>query len=210
MQTGPRARSGFPPPRRIVLKRTRSLLIRHLQAHSFRPVSWLAHLPRAAKNRLALSASEPDLSTEAGLARVARFEPQLADAEMSRRSLRLLAHACPVEVSSARRRNYARLVEAVQGVEGLRPLFPLLPEGTCPLALPVAVSDPDSFRRRLAAGPGLGVKQMWPWFHPSADWSDFPFEAALKRSVFILPVHQSLHESEIELMISTMRRWPRA
>ncbi len=48
---------------------------------------------------------------------------------------------------------------------------------------------------------------MWPWFHPAATWDDFPFEANLKRSVFILPVHQSLHEGEIDRIIAAMRKW---
>ena len=48
---------------------------------------------------------------------------------------------------------------------------------------------------------------MWPWFHPSVTWDHFPFEANLKRSVFILPVHQSLQEKEIDRIIVGMRNW---
>jgi dTDP-4-amino-4,6-dideoxygalactose transaminase len=210
MQTRSSLRQGSLPPRRLVEKRTRSLLTRHLQAHPFRPVSWVAHLPSATKKRLGLAPSEPNRSTEAGLAEVIRFDPKLDDAQMSARSLRLLVQTSHGRARSARRRNYELLLEAVRGIRGLEPLFPNLHEGTCPLALPVAVSDPDSFRRRLAAGPGLGVKQMWPWFHPSADWDDFPFEADLKRSLFILPVHQSLQSSEIDRLIATMRSWSRS
>ena len=201
---------GSPPPRRLVTKRTRGLLIRHLQAHRLRPVSWVAHLPRAAKNRLALKPSEPNLDTEKGLAEVVRFDPRLDDARMSARSLRLLAQTPHAEVRSARRRNYARLLEAVHDIRGIELLCPRLPEETCPLALPLVARDPAAFRRRLAAGPGIGAKHMWPWFHPSAPWPDFPFEEKLKRSVFILPVHQSLHREEIDRIIATLEDWSRS
>jgi hypothetical protein len=123
--------------------------------------------------------------------------------------MRLFGHTSHDHVRSVRRRNYERLLEAVKRVPELRPLYPSLPDGTCPLALPVVAADPDSFRRRLAAGPGLGVRQMWPWFHPAASWDDFPFEASLKRSVFILPVHQSLQEDEIRRIIAAMEKWSR-
>jgi hypothetical protein len=198
---------GSPPPRQLIAKRTRSLLIRHLQAHPLRPVSWAAHLPRAAKNRFGLTSQEPNRETQAGLTEYARFDPTIGDTQMSPRSMRLFGQTSHGHVRNARRRNYQRVLEAVQGIQGLRPLFPNLPEGTCPLALPVAASDPVAFRRRLAAGAGVGVTQMWPWFHPSITWDDFPFEKNLKRSVFILPVHQSLHENEIQRIIAAVRNW---
>jgi dTDP-4-amino-4,6-dideoxygalactose transaminase len=51
---------------------------------------------------------------------------------------------------------------------------------------------------------------MWPWFHPGVPWTAFPAEAELKRSVFILPVHQSLHRGEIDRIIAALRNWSRA
>ena len=198
---------GSAPSRQLIAKRTRSLLIRHLQAHPLRPVSWAAHLPRAAKTRLGLVTSEPNRDTAEGLTEYMGFDPKAGDIRMSPRSLRLFGQTDHGHVSRVRRRNYERLLEAVQRLPDLRPLFPRLPEGTCPLALPLVAADPDSFRRRLTDGPGLGVKQMWPWLHPAVAWDDFPFEATLKRSVFILPVHQSLQEKEIDRIIVGVRHW---
>ena len=209
VQTKASPPKGSPPRRDLVAKRTRSLLIRHLQAHHLRPVSWAAHLPRAAKNRFGLGTPEPNRDTDAGLSEYAGFDPKSGDARMSPRSLRLLGQTSHAHVRSVRRRNYQRLLEAAGGISDLRPLFPSLPEGTCPLAFPVVATDPEAFRRRLAQGPGLGVKQMWPWFHPSIAWDDFPFEATLKRSLFILPVHQSLQESEMDRIIVAMKEWSR-
>jgi dTDP-4-amino-4,6-dideoxygalactose transaminase len=199
-----------PPPARLVARRTYSLLIRHLQAHPARPVSWLAHLPRAVKRRLGLVAPEPATPGQDALGREARFEPGLERAGISPRSLRLLARAPHERIRAARRDNYATLVSTLDGMSALRPLFPVLGPGTCPLALPVVARDPDAFRRMLAAGPALGVKQMWPWFHPGVPWTAFPAEAELKRSVFILPVHQSLHRGEIDRIIAALRNWSRA
>jgi dTDP-4-amino-4,6-dideoxygalactose transaminase len=198
---------GSAPRRQLIAKRTRSLLIRHFQAHPVRAVSWAAHLPHAAKHRLGLASSGPNRETQAGLAEFAGFDPLLGDTQISPRSMRLLAQTCHGQVKTVRRRNYQRLLEAVRDVPGLRLLFPSIPEGTCPLALPVAAADPVSFRRTLAAAPGVGVTQMWPWFHPSVPWDEFPFETTLKRSTFILPVHQSLHESEIRRIIAAVTKW---
>jgi len=198
---------GAPPRRQLIAKRTRSLLIRHLQAHRLRPVSWAAHLPRAAKIRFGLTASDPNRETEAGLSECGGFDPKFGDTGISPRSMRLLGQTPHAEIRNVRRQNYARLLEAVGYISDLRPVFPSLPEWTCPLALPVVASEPDSFRRRLAASGGLGVKQMWPWFHPSINWDEFSCEADLKRSVFILPVHQSLQEAEIDRVIVSMKNW---
>ena len=200
---------GTSPARQVIAKRTRSLLIRHLQTHPLRAVSWAAHLPRAAKNRFGLTSPEPNRETQAGLAEYGRFDSTTSHIQMSARSMRLFGHTSHDHVRGVRRRNFERLLEAVKRVPGLRPLFSSLPDGTCPLALPVAAANPDAFRRRLAAEAGLGVKQMWPWFHPAANWDDFPFEANLKRSVFILPVHQSLQENEIDRIIAAMEKWSR-
>jgi perosamine synthetase len=199
--------AGSAPSNRLIARRTRSLLIRHLQAHPLRPISWAARLPRAVKERLGRVSSEPNRDTQAGLMESGAFDPETGNVGMSSRSLRILGHTSHEQVRRARRRNYARLLDAVREVRDLRPLFPHLPEETCPLALPVVVADPGAFRRRLAAGPGLGVKQMWPWFHPSIAWNDFPFEAGLKQSVFILPVHQSLQEQEIDRIMTAVRSW---
>lgn len=201
--------AGTSPARQVIAKRTRSLLIRHLQTHPVRAVSWAAHLPRAAKNRFGLTSPEPNRETQAGLAEYGRFDASTGNTQMSARSMRLLAHTSHDHVRGVRRQNYERLLQAVKGVPGVRPLFSSLPDGTCPLVLPVAAANPDAFRRRLAADPGVGVRQMWPWFHPAVNWDDFPFEASLKRTVFILPVHQSLREQEVDRIITVMEKWTR-
>jgi len=202
--------SGCHPPRQVIAARTRSLVIRHFQAHRLRPVSWAAHLPSATKRRFGRTVAEPNRDSEAGLAEIMRFDPRTADTRMSERSMRLLAQTDHGAVATVRRRHYQRLFDAVQEVADMRPLFPRLLEGTCPLALPVVAADPASFRRRLQSGSGIGVKQMWPWFHPSVPWKDFAAEAHLKRSVFILPVHQSLQPYEIDRILATIRGWSRS
>jgi dTDP-4-amino-4,6-dideoxygalactose transaminase len=38
---------------------------------------------------------------------------------------------------------------------------------------------------------------------------DFPFERALKRSVVVLPVHQSLDEADLAVIARAVRHWGR-
>lgn len=201
---------GSHPSRQAVARQTRSLIIRHFQAHRWRPVSWAAHLPSATKRRFGLAPAGPDRETDAGLAAIMRFDPRTAATRMSERSMRLLVHTDHASVATMRRRHYELLLTAVEGVGDIRPLFPRLPEGTCPLALPVVAADPASFRHRLESGAAIGVRQMWPWFHPAVPWQDFTAEANLKRSVFILPVHQSLQAHELARILDTMRGWSRS
>ncbi|MEQ8660640.1 MAG: DegT/DnrJ/EryC1/StrS family aminotransferase [Gammaproteobacteria bacterium] len=195
------------PPAALVRQRTLSLAARHLQAHPLRAVALAARLPGLARRRFAGATAEPDRESQDGLARVARFDRALATTAMSARALQLLGATHHARVVAARRRHYARLLEALAGCRGLRALFPALAAGTCPLALPVLVDDPVAFRARLAAGPSLGIRQMWPWYHPAVDWQACGNAAALKRRVFILPVHQSLGAHELDHLCATLAGW---
>jgi hypothetical protein len=194
------------PPKRLVSRRTRSLLIRHFQTHPVRLVSSLAHLPRALKRLLGLVAAEGRDATQDELAAMILFNREFERVGMSQRSLDLLRRTRHAEVLEARRANYSALIEAIRAVPGIRPVFGELRIGTCPLALPVIADDPADFQRRLTAERGLGVKLMWPWFHPAVPWQEFGFEAGLKRSLFIFPVHQCLTQREMELLLTSLAR----
>ena len=70
--------------------------------------------------------------------------------------------------------------------------------------MPILVPDAKLFRRILAGRPAIGAKQVWPWFHPAIPWSELDHEATIKQSMFTLPVHHSLHESELERIVKTI------
>jgi len=195
-----------PSPTHLVRARARQLVALGLQAHPNRLVSTLAFVPSRMKARFGVRHDRPDPASEAALGAAARFDPALAGVPMSALARALIARVDPDDIARRRRAHYREVADAIAHSKTLSPLFPSLPEGACPLAFPVRVTDPDAFRDELAALPPLGVRQMWPWFHPAIPWARFEREAAMKREVFILPVHQDLTPAERTTLVETLAR----
>lgn len=98
---------------------------------------------------------------------------------------RELAAADPGEIRGKRRGNYLALLNAIDPATGLRPVFPCLPEGACPLGLPVTAAMPKLWRRALEA---LDVEALPLWsLHPSVDASIFREEKTLADGILVLP-----------------------
>jgi len=201
--------SPIPPPLRIVRQRTRSLVMRHLHASDATGARWLARGFSRAKRRMGRRNMAFDLNEAESYTAIARFRPEWSRCGMSSRAETLLRS---VEVdfhAETRRRHYAVLDAEIRGVAGVRPVHEEMPPGVCPMALPVIVEDPDDFQRRLNEAR-IGVKRFWPHYHNAVPWEHFPFEADLKRRMFLLPVHQGLSEEEMRRIIAVLRRWARA
>jgi dTDP-4-amino-4,6-dideoxygalactose transaminase len=106
-------------------------------------------------------------------------------------------------VVQRRRRNYRRLVAALDGV--VTPLVPSLPEGTCPLFLPVRARDKARLVKALLA---LGVEAIdfWAAGDPACDLHPFPEVASLRRELLELPCHQSLDDEAVDAVAVAVRR----
>lgn len=102
-------------------------------------------------------------------------------------------------IPGVRRRNYERLLAQIANLPGIRPLFRELPEGTCPLFLPIeSLAVPAAELQRRLAKAGLGTKYFWSYFHEAFPREAFEFETRLKTSVLVLPVHQDLGETDMD------------
>lgn len=116
---------------------------------------------------------------------------------VSRVTLGILAQIDPSDVVARRRRNCARLAAAIEGATGVKPLVARLPDGTCPVALPVVARERDrlvdELRRR-----GVAATSWWAGFHHGLPWDDFPEACRLKNSVVALPVHQDLDDDAVD------------
>lgn len=117
-----------------------------------------------------------------------------------------LAAAVPwADVVLRRRRNFLQLISALGGLEGVQPLYGNLPEGICPLSMPLLVSDRDNLVSRLQAR-GIGAYPWWAGFHESAvQWSLFPDACWLKANLLTLPVHQGLDSYHLDYIAATFR-----
>jgi len=114
-----------------------------------------------------------------------------ADWAISKIARATLSRLDLTHVRDIRRRNYELLLPVVNALDNVCALFPELPNGTCPLFFPIEIDDAAKVQRELAE-QGLGTKYFWSYFHDRFPRDEFPFEAALKTRVLVLPVHQDL------------------
>lgn len=109
------------------------------------------------------------------------------------------------EVVRRRRDNYVQLAAALAGIPGVEMLFNVLPEGVCPLSLPLLVDDRDVVVKKLQA-KGIAALPWWAGFHrTSIEWSQFPDAVWLKRHLLTLPVHQGLGVEQMDYIAKNLR-----
>ena len=90
---------------------------------------------------------------------------------------RLLAGTRAARVVGPRRRNYARLLDACRDLRWARPLFEDLPDGVCPIGLPLVAEDRDRWRDCLLER-GVNVRTYWEHLPPTVDLAQFPDAAS--------------------------------
>jgi len=123
----------------------------------------------------------------------------------ARASIGLLAASDPQEIRAIRRHNYHDLRGRLDGIDGVIPLWAddVLPDGVCPLGLPVLVND----KRRWCAAlntVGISVSPWWEGYHRGLDWSAFPDAQRLKRHLLLLPVHQQLTARHMDFIATAV------
>lgn len=122
------------------------------------------------------------------------LEPTSARTEASGLVQRMALRQDPARVVRERRRNYVRL-------SALLPrrwqLFPDLPEGVCPLYLPILVPDKPEALRRLHAR-GLELFPYWSSAHPAIPPGAFPEAERLRAHLLALPVYQGMTARDVE------------
>jgi perosamine synthetase len=131
------------------------------------------------------------------------------NAPMLSLSRTVAAAADPESIIRVRRRNYTALHQLLEQVAGYQPLWPALPEGTCPLFLPVWTSDRRAIMRQLAAA---GVESFRFGASSSCrlggseDESEFSGITRLRDSILCLPIHQDLNLNDAYYIAQAFRR----
>ncbi len=123
---------------------------------------------------------------------------------MSRLVRGTLSAAAPAAVVRVRRRNYRRLANELRDIAGVRLLLPDLTPGTCPLCLPILVTQRDRWVEALMA-LGVFAVAWWSGYHRALDWRPFPEAARLKDSIIALPIHHDLDDTDIDFIGETVR-----
>ena len=128
--------------------------------------------------------------------------------EATRRMLAGVSPERATEIVARRRANYLRLHTASTALSWARPLFGALPEGVCPLGLPLVAEDRDRRRDALLAR-GVNVRTYWEHLPAAVDLDEHRDAAWLRDRILILPVHQGLSDRQVgwlARLLSTLER----
>lgn len=132
------------------------------------------------------------------------FDEKIDDWAISRLSKGIIIKSNPKEIVQIRRRNYNQLYEAIQDLSGVQPVFDDLPEGVCPLVMPVLVSNPQLWKTALNT-QNLYPIRWWNGYHRSLSWEGFPEASKLKNHLLAFHIDQYLDERHIEYVADNIR-----
>jgi len=123
---------------------------------------------------------------------------------MSPLSRRVAATAEPMRIVDRRRRNYTALDQALAGGRGYRRIFDCLPEGACPLFLPIRVAERETLMAALHR-QGIETFRFGATPHPTLDGELLHETARLRGSILCLPVHDQITDRDLEQMATIVR-----
>jgi perosamine synthetase len=118
-------------------------------------------------------------------------------------SYQMLERADGKLIRDRRRANFDRLAKAVASQPYLQAALPTLPDGMCPLGLPVLCLDREHARRHFL-DRGINVRAYWERLPREVTKAEFPDAHTLSHKILILPVHQSLTEKQTEHIASAI------
>jgi perosamine synthetase len=139
----------------------------------------------------------------------AELDPDTACLGMSAAAQRIAQHADPGHIIAARRRRYQLLAAALKGTAGVQIPVPDLPDGTCPLFLPLLVRERDSLRAFLETR-GVQTFVFGEIPHPMLSADTCAIANGWSRENLCLPTHQSLTDDMVSAMIGAVKDWKRA
>ena len=79
-----------------------------------------------------------------------------------------------------------------------------MPDGVCPLLIPLVVSDASKWIAGLSE-KGVKATGWWKGFNQKLSWDNFPEAKNLKHTLMVLPVHQYLKDEDIDYMIKSIQ-----
>jgi dTDP-4-amino-4,6-dideoxygalactose transaminase len=123
------------------------------------------------------------------------FEEALVSLGISRVTQYLLNSIDTETIVHRRRYNFLYLVKLLDGKVWMP--FTELPEGICPLSLPIFVRDKEEVYCRLLS-EGVETVTFWSVSNPEIAKGTFPEVDFLRRHVLEVPVHQELKKKHLE------------
>lgn len=133
------------------------------------------------------------------------FDNRLVNWRMSRLSRWIKAHADVRAIVMARRKHYRYLQERLSKIARIKLLHAELPDGVCPWVLPFTVDEMDNVHLELRhmGIPATTWGGVRPPQLPRAEYNEAEF---LYDRLIFLPIHQSLTESDLDLMAASVSK----
>ena len=123
---------------------------------------------------------------------------------MSPFSKRIATTADPAHIVHRRRQNYLALDQALAGVPGYRKLFAGLPEGVCPLYLPIWVDRREELMSAMHR-QGVETFRFGATPHPIIGDALRADSRRLRDNILGLPIHDEVSEDEIATVAELLR-----
>jgi len=133
------------------------------------------------------------------------FSEHIMSWTISKISAGILNSIDPHTIFKIRRKNFKRLHGGIFEMNNIKLLLGDLPDGVCPLLLPLEVPDVFTWIRKLNMA-GIKAIRWWEGFNRKLNWDDFPEAKNLKQELLVLPVHQHLSDDDIDYMIASIKK----
>lgn len=131
------------------------------------------------------------------------FDPSSVNLKMSDFSKFILRNIDIPAIVEKRRFNCLYLLKAMESLPGVTPFFPSLPEGACPWIFPVVANGQKDFHTLLRS-KGIPAVTWGGVIHPMLSLEEFPDAVFLYQNVVFLPIHQSMENSQMQMLVEVL------
>lgn len=190
-------------PKLIIVKETIPLILRwliNLLTKYFHINYFISHLEKRFRNKKSVINSSVYLDMPKDF----YFDKKVLPKTLSRISIGILNSTDINMVFEKRRSNYSKLYNGICDLKNVKPMLGPLPDGVCPLLLPITVLDTRYWIDELNKC-AIKSTTWWEGFHRKLNWQNFPEAKYLKQNLVVLPVHQYLNDEDINYIITCVK-----
>ena len=130
---------------------------------------------------------------------------------MGRLTRRVFSSSSPSQIAELRRANFRYALTRICSLNpsNIRPIVSALPEGACPLGLPLLVEGDREALRGWLYRKGLLLPAMWEVLPDGVPLDRFPDARYLRDHILLIPVNQGLSHRQIDRMVASLVEWSR-
>ncbi len=132
------------------------------------------------------------------------YDEKLNNRRISKITERMLRTFGVTKIVNTRRANFRKYLDLLSDVKGVDVLYKELPEGVCPLYLPIIVDKRKQVCEELNA-LSINTIAWWSGYHSSLPWPEYPGACFLKDNLLVLPIHQQLNHNHIEFIVQKLK-----